>query len=72
MTVSCPAGHDGIETGTFVKDGRDAHVERGGGHRCEAHWRDTPWRPGRHYCYARVELQSGTLVFPSPVLVDYP
>ena len=57
---------------TIVRDGKEVYTAKGSGAQsAETEWLDNDWRSGRHYYYARVELESGDLGFSSPVFVNY-
>ncbi len=56
----------------FMKDGQEVHIEHGQGEGLvEASWQDDTWTQGRHYYYAKVEFESGSTGYSSPVFANY-
>jgi hypothetical protein len=63
-------GRDQVRAVVFVKDGKEEHTVFGDGSNLfDAEWKDEGWVAGRHYYYARVDFQSGSSAFSSPVFV---
>jgi hypothetical protein len=72
VSVFTPDAGNPVREIVFVRDGKEVHVEKGfKGQEPEATWQDNNWTQGRHYYYARVELEGGSTGYSSPVFVNY-
>jgi len=63
---------DPVRAVVFIKDGAEEHTVFGQGEKeVQAEWKDPSFTRGSHYYYVRVEFESGSLAFSSPVFINY-